>query len=229
LAPTDACKNGEPACAGGKYGPPSAMVDAVPPYYLTNSINRANNPEDRSLRERCMQGRLPDLGLIPYPYFLEVVQGPGTVAIFYDTGQGEGWQRIIPVNNRAHLPSRIRQWGGHSRGRWDADAFVVDVTNFSPKAEFQGARETLHLIERWSRPDPNTLAYTVTMDDPATWTRPWTVKQEYARQPDGKLQIFKDTRCHEGNYGMPSLLRGARQEDRAFAEGRGTNPALKRR
>jgi hypothetical protein len=229
LQPTDACKNGEPACAGGKYGPPSPLVNAVPPYYLTNSINRSLNPEDRSLRERCMQGRLPDLGLIPYPYFLEFVQSPGTIAIYYDTGQGEGWQRIIPINSGPHLPPHVRQWGGDSRGRWEGNALVVEVTNFSPKTEFQGSRETLRLIERWNRIDARTLEYTVTMDDPKTWTRPWTVKQEYGRQPDGKFLIFKDIRCHEGNYGMPSLLRGAREEEKAFAEGRGPDPATKRR
>jgi hypothetical protein len=99
------------------------------------------------------------------------------------------------------------------------------VTNFSPKTYFQGAQENLHLVERWTRLDANTIEYAVTIEDPTTWTRPWTVKQEYSRQSDEANRIYKEPRCHEGNYGMVALLAGARDQERAFAEKRGPDPA----
>jgi hypothetical protein len=101
------------------------------------------------------------------------------------------------------------------------------VTNFSPKTDFQGSRENLHLVERWTRTGPNTLEYVVTIADPAVWTRLWTVKQEFAKQSDEQNRIYYEPRCVEGNYGLPGLLRGRRTEERAFAEGRGPNPATR--
>jgi len=154
-----------------------------------------------------------------------VVQSPGTVSIFYDTGQGQGWQRIIPVTGRPHLPPDVRQWWGDSRGRWEGNTLVVDVTNFTAKTDFQGSRENLHLIERWTRVDANTIDYTVTMQDPTTWTKAWTIKQDLTRQPEQANRLYKEPRCHEGNYGMPALLVGARAEEKAFAAGRGPDPA----
>ena len=172
------------------------------------------------MSERCMAAVLPD-----FAGFRRIVQSPGSVSIFYDTGQGQGWQRNIPVTGRPHLPSHIRQRFGDSRGRWDGDTLVVDVTNFAPKSEFQGSRENLHLIERWTRTGPNTLEYVVTMDDPTTWTKSWTVKQGYTLQNEQANRIYYEPRCHEGNYGLPALLAGGRAAEKAFAEGRGPNPA----
>jgi hypothetical protein len=99
------------------------------------------------------------------------------------------------------------------------------VTNFSAKTDFQGSRENLHLVERFTRKDANTIEYVVTMEDPTTWTRPWTVTQEWTKQSDEANRIYKEPRCHEGNHGMPALLAGARAEERAFARGRGPDPA----
>jgi hypothetical protein len=104
---------------------------------------------------------------------------------------------------------------------------VVDVTNFSPKTDYQGSRENLHLIERWRRLDADTLEYMVTLDDLTTWTRPWTVKQEMTRQGEQHNRIYYEPRCHEGNYGQVGLLAGARAEERAFAQGRGPHPATR--
>ena len=171
-----------------------------------------------------MGARLPDLGGAT-GFFLQIVQSPAAVSIFYDTGQGQGWQRIIPVTNRPHLPSHVRQWWGDSRGRWEGNTLVVDVTNFTAKTDFQGSRENLHLVERWTPVDAQTIEYTVTVEDPTTWTRPWTVKQELSKQNNEANRIYKEPRCHEGNYGMPALLAGARAEEKAFAQGRGPNPA----
>ena len=232
---TDLCKNKLPGCEGGKYGPPSPRRNEVAPYYVTvgaaggggaggGAINRADGPEDRGLGERCMAAALPDFGGNT-GFYLQIVQSPERVAIFYDTGQGQGWQRIIPVTSNPHLPSQVRQWWGDSRGRWEGRTLVVDVTNFSPKSYFQGSQENLHLVERWTRLDANTIKYAVTIEDPSTWTRPWTVKQDYSKQSDATNRIYKEPRCHEGNYGMVALLEGARIEERAFAEKRGPDPA----
>src|SRR5436190_11821678 len=155
---TETCKQGDAACAGGKYGPPSPRYRDTPPFYNTGRLNRSDGPEDRSMTERCMAAVLPD-----FTGYRRIVQAPGTVSIFYDVGQGQGWQRIVPVASSPHLPSPIPQRFGDSRGRWEGETLVVDVTNFSPKSDFMGSRENRHLVERWTRTGPNTLEYVVTI------------------------------------------------------------------
>jgi hypothetical protein len=226
LQPTAACKEKHPGCAGGKYGPVSPRRNETPPMYLSGAggglINRANGPEDRSLSERCLGGTLPDFGSFTGG-FSRIVQAPGQISIFYDGGQG--WSRIIPITTAPPLPATIRQWWGDSRGRWEGNTLVVDVTNFSPKSDFQGAHENLHLVERWTRLDADTIEYAVTVDDPTTWTSSWTAKQELKKQSDAANQIYYEPRCHEGNYGLAAMLAGARVAERAFAERRGPDPA----
>ena len=222
LQPTETCKNKDAACAGGKYGPVSPRRAEMPPLYNTGRTNRNDGPEDRSMTERCMGAVLPDFG-----GYRRIVQAPGSVSIFYDTGQGQGWQRVIPVDGRPHVPSSIRQRFGDSRGQWDGDTLVVDVINFSPKFSYQASREKLHLVERFRRVDANTIEYSATIEDPATWTKPWTVKQEMVRQDEQANRIYYEPRCHEGNYGLPTMLLGTRTEERAFAKGEGPDPATK--
>jgi hypothetical protein len=230
LQATDVCKNKLPGCEGGAYGPPSPKRNETPPYYLATgaagggAINRSDGPEDRTLGERCMAAILPDFGGAA-GFFPQIVQSPDAVSIFYDTGQGQGWQRVIPITDRPHLPSHVRQWWGDSRGRWEGDTLVVDVTNFSPKTDFQGSRENLHLVERFTRRDANTIEYVVTIEDPTTFTSPWTVQMEWTKQDDKANRHYKEPRCHEGNHGMPALLAGARAEERAFRQGKGPDPA----
>jgi hypothetical protein len=222
LQPTETCKKKDAACAGGTYGPVSARRNETPPFYNTGRTNRNDGPEDRSTAERCMAAQLPDFG-----GYRRIVQGLGTVSIAYDTGQGQGWQRVIPVDGSPHVPSAIRLRFGDSRGRWEGNTLVVDVTNFSPKFSFQGSRETLHLVERFTRIDANTIEYAVTIEDATTWTKPWTVKQEYVKQDEQANRIYSEPRCHEGNYGLPTMLLGTRTEERAFAAGKGADPATK--
>ena len=171
-----------------------------------------------------MLGGLPDFGSI-VGFYPRIVQSPESVSIFYDTGQGQAWQRVIPITNAPHLPSHIRQWWGDSRGHWEGNTLVVDVTNFSAKKEYQGSRENLHLVERYTRLDANTIEYVARIEDPTTWTKPWTVKQEWAKQSDQSNRSYTEPRCHEGNYGLVGLLAGGRAADRAFAQGRGPDPA----
>ena len=111
-----------------------------------------------------------------------------------------------------------------SRGHWEGAALVVDVTNFSPKVDFRGARENLHLVERWTRTAPDTLQYEVTIADPSVWTRPWTIRQELTRQSDQENRFYAEPRCVDSNYGLVGLLHGRRVNERAFAEGRGLDP-----
>jgi hypothetical protein len=223
---TQTCQNKDRGCAGGTYGPPSPRWNEVPPRYNTGRLNRHDGPEDGSLGDRCMSAILPDFGGV-VGGFTRIVQSPGGISLFYDTGQGQGWQRNIVMNGSPHLPANIRQWWGDSRGRWEGNSLVVDVTNFSPKTDFQGSRENLHLVERFTRLDANTLEYMVTIEDPTIWTRPWTAKQEMTHQDDAANRIYYEPRCSEGNYGLPGLLSGARADDTAFAEGRGPHPATK--
>ena len=179
LQATDTCKDNLSGCAGGTYGSPSPRREETPPVYFTGAMNRADGPEDRNLGERCLLGRLPDFGGAA-GFVLQIIQSPGAASIFYDTGQGQGWQRAVQVTDRPHLPAHLQQWRGDSRARWEGETLVVDVTNFTPKNDFFGSRENLHLTERWTRLDEERLEYVVTIEDPTTWTRPWTVALELA-------------------------------------------------
>jgi hypothetical protein len=226
LQSTETCKSRSPACAGGEYDPtPSRRRAELAPRYNLAHINRDDGPEDHWPNDRCLTSGLPEFGTAFGGSFRRIVQTPGGISIFYDVGQGQGWQRNIVMDGSPHLPAEIRQWFGDSRGRWEGDTLVIDVTNFSPKTDYQGSRENLHLIERWTRSNPTTLEYVVTIEDATVWTRPWTVKQEFTRQNDEANKIYTEPRCIEGNYGLPGLLRGRRVEEQAFAEGRGPDPA----
>jgi hypothetical protein len=226
LQSTDTCKTKSSRCRGGKYDPaPSPRRAELPPRYNTLRMNRYDRPEDGGLSERCLTGGLPEFGTAFGGSFRRIVQTPSGITMFYDVGQGQGWQRNIVMDGSPHLPADIRQWFGDSRGHWEGDALVIDVTNFSPKTDYRGSRENLHLIERWTRTSPTALEYVVTIEDPTVWTHPWTVRQEFTKQSDQEDRIYYEPRCVEGNYGLPGLLRGARMDDRAFAEGLGPDPA----
>jgi hypothetical protein len=224
LQSTQTCKNEEPGCRGGKYDPtPTPRRTETALRYNTARMNRNDGPEDSSLAERCLTGGLPEFGT-NNGSFRRIVQTPGGIAIYYDVGQGQGWQRNIVMNGSPHLPPDIRQWYGDSRGHWEGDTLVVDVTNFSPKTDYQGSRENLHLVERWTRTGPTSLEYVVTAEDPSVWTRPWTAKQEFTRQSDAENRVYYEPRCIEGNFGLPGIMHGRREEERAFTEGRGPDP-----
>src|SRR5438552_7353806 len=166
LQSTDTCKNKSVACAGGTYDPtPSPRRSEPRPCYNTVRINRHDGPEDGALPDRCLTLGLPEFGAATGS-FRRIVQTAGGIAIFYDVGQGQGWQRNIIMDGRPHLPASVRQWYGDSRGRWEGDTLVIDVTNFTPKNDFRGSRENLHVVERWTRTSPATLDYAIPVDDP---------------------------------------------------------------
>ena len=222
---TETCRIEYRSCAGGKYDPtPSPRLAERTLRYNLISINRHDGPEDSPAAVRCLTAGLPGVG---GQRTNRIIQTPGGIAMFYDVGQGQGWQRNVVMDGRPHLPSNIRQWYGDSRGHWEGNTLIVDVTNFSEKTDFQGSRENLHLVERWTRTSPNTLEYVVTIEDPTVWTKPWTVTQEFTRQSEQSNRIYYEPRCNEGNYAHPGILRGARLQEAAFAEGRGPNPATR--
>jgi hypothetical protein len=141
----------------------------------------------------------------------QIVQSPGYVTILHEEYRD---RRIIPVDGRPH--GKIRQWFGDSVGHWEGDTLVVDTTNFVDKTHYEWASiwtrpsETLHLVERFRRTDADTLEYTITVEDPMTFVKPWTAVIPISRIPDG-TQIYEYA-CHEGNYAMPNLLSGARAD-----------------
>jgi hypothetical protein len=230
---TEVCKLNMQACTGGKHVEPKGDVwNIKPPFYLRGAqggigsgagiVSRSDGPEDRGHSERCMSAALPDFG-----GYRRIVQSPGKVSIYYDTGQGQGWARVIPITDAPHAPANVKLWWGDSRAKWDGKTLVVDVTNFSEKSNYQGAGEKLHLVEKWTRLDADTVQYEVTVEDPTVWTRPWTAKQELKRQSETENRIYYEPRCHEGNYGMASLLAGARQDEQLFKAGKAPHPATK--
>ena len=211
LKASSACKDGESSCAGGEYGPPSPLYQsAVAPHYSKGNVNRANGPEDRGLGERCLGGYNLEFSN-QNGFFRRIVQSPGGITMYYDSGQGQGWQRNIVMNGSPHLPSHVRQWWGDSRGHWEGDTLVVDVTNFTPKTSQMGASENLHMIERWTRTGPDTLEYTVTVDDPSTWTAPWTATQELQRQDNYSNRFYVEPRCTKATMECPHCLEADEQ------------------
>ncbi|MXY26211.1 MAG: hypothetical protein F4Y45_17045 [Acidobacteria bacterium] len=218
LQNTETCEKNAPGCRGGTYGLPSPRRFDVTPFYNTSRMNRHFGPEDQSLGDRCMRGTTPDTR-----GHRRIVQGEDSIAIGIDTGQGQGYQRIVNLGGE-HPPSHVRLRHGDSRGHWEGETLVIETTNFSPKFPFRGSTENLRLTERYTRVDADTLEYEATIEDPAVWTAPWTIRQELKRQDDQQNRIYYEPRCHEGNYGLPALLIGARMDDQRFEEGTGPDP-----
>lgn len=167
------------------------------------------DPEVFPLGERCVNFGIPRVQA-GYNSYLQVVQAPGFVTIMNEMAHDA---RIIPLDGRPHLDSRIRVWNGDSRGRWDGDTLVVDTTNFSARSEFMGAHETLHLTEKLTRVSADVLNYEFTVTDPATWTAPWTAMIPLKL----KNELIYEYACHEGNSAIPNMLRGHRYEEREAA------------
>ena len=175
-------------------------------------LRPADGPENRGLSERCITFGVPRFQAA-YSSVYEIVQSPTHVVFRMETIHDA---RIIPLDNRPHLPDQIPQWLGNSRGHWEGDVLVVETKGFSPKSNFQGSSSGLHLVERFSRSAADTLQYEATMSDPTTWTRPWTVRIPFKRINEPLLEYA----CHEGNVGMVGILSGARKQDAERAAGR---------
>jgi len=174
----------------------------------------ADSYADLSLWTRCVSRGWNGIGSW-YSSNYQIFQSPGYVVVFQELIHEP---RIIPLDARPHLPEGTTQWLGDSRGRWEGDTLVVETTNFDPRTNFQGSRDTLKLIERYRLRDANNLDYEFTIDDPKTFTRQWTAARPMRRQTDG-ISVFEYA-CHEGNYAMAGILRGARMEERVATKTR---------
>jgi hypothetical protein len=182
------------ASEGAPSGPPGAF----------------DGPESRPLAERCLLGFLSTAGPPSLPnYFYnnlkQIVQTPNTILILNEMVHDA---RVVRMNAQ-HLPPTVRKWMGDSVGRWEGDTLVIDTTNFTGKTQFQGSSDQLHVVERISRIDANTLRYRFTIEDPQTWDRAWTGEYPWNRSAE---RIFEYA-CHEGNYSLENMLRGARAKE----------------
>jgi hypothetical protein len=167
----------------------------------------ADTWQDRSLWERCITQGLPKVSGRFYNANIQIFQTPDHVAILYEMIHEA---RIVPLHGRGPLTPAVRQYLGDARGRWEGDTLVVDTANFSDRTNFGGSTTGLHMIERFTRVDVDTLLYEVTFEDPTTWTRPWTAELPMP-QTQGAIYEYA---CHEGNYGMTGILSGGRAEQR---------------
>jgi len=171
-----------------------------------------DNPEQRPLGERCLLGFGSTSGPPALPdYFYndlhQIVETSDSILILTEMVHDA---RIIRMNAE-HLPKNIRRWMGDSVGHWEGDTLVVDTTNFNDKTRFRGATEDLHVVERFKRVDNKTLLYRFTVEDPNTWDKPWTGEYTW---PATDKPIYEYA-CHEGNYALGDILRGARLAERS--------------
>jgi hypothetical protein len=167
---------------------------------------------DRSLGDRCIvsRGGWPHVVVNAGSYgnIIRIIQSPGYVVLTHEMIHET---RVIPVDGRPHVGDGIRQYLGDPRGRWEGNTLVVEVTNFSDKTDFRGSRETLRLVERFTRVGPDAINYAVTIDDPKTFTKSWTIGVPL-KQDKEQTEIFEYA-CHEGNYAMRNILSGARADE----------------
>lgn len=206
------------------YDPPDGKLPPVTPDAVQRAAARRaaagfDSYENRPLQERCIIWTHEGPPMLPPPYndVLQIIQSPGHVLVVREV---ETAPRLIPTDGGPHLPEDIRRWAGDSRGRWEGDTLVVDTTNFTGKTAFQGSSAALHVVERFTRVSADRILYRFTVDDPNTWTRPWSAELPLlaARGP------LYEYACHEGNYGMPDTLRGARFAEQEAAQGAKREP-----
>jgi hypothetical protein len=144
------------------------------------------------------------------------VQGPGYVAIRYEMIHEA---RVIPLDSHTHVGRNIQLDMGDARGHWDGDTLVVETTNFKDRSVYRNANAAaLKLTERFTKIAPNRVKWSVTVDDPGTWTRAWTFAMPLTQNDGEPLMPYE---CHEGNYGLKNILSAARADEKAGATGSG--------
>jgi hypothetical protein len=198
--------------------PPDGRIPALTPEAQRNvaakaearRLHPADGPEDRSLQERCILWPAAGPPMMPVGYNnnYEIVQGKGYVAVIVEMIHDV---RIIPTDGSPHLPANVRLWLGDPRGHWEGNTLVVDSTNFTDKTNFRGSGENLHLVERFTRTGPESLMYEFTVEDPASFVKPWTAQVPMTSTAGPVLEYA----CNEGNYAMQGILAGARTTEKA--------------
>jgi hypothetical protein len=201
--------------------PPDGRIPPLTPEGKKRAAARAeqlklhgtDGPENGSPRLRCIVSPIAGPPMMPDTYNsnYQFVQTPGYVLILSEEIHDA---RLIPLDSRPHLVPNVRQWKGDSRGHWEGSTLVVETTNFTDQTNFAGSSENLRLVERFKRTGPDMILYEFTVNDPAVFTRPWTV-QITMRKTKGPIFEYA---CHEGNYGLANALSGARAEEKAAAE-----------
>ncbi len=172
-----------------------------------------DGPEGRNLWERCLTSGVPRLGGV-YLQNIHLLQTPDHVVMLHEMIHEV---RVIPLDGRPHLPAAVPQWLGSSRGRWEGDTLVVETRHFTAGQLYRGvSQESVHLTERFSLIDTDTIGYAVTFEDPDLWTRPWTAVLSLPRTPGPMFEYA----CHEGNVGMRNTLEIARGEEAARVRSR---------
>jgi hypothetical protein len=168
----------------------------------------AHGPEDRGVGERCILGFNAGPPFFPSAYNnnVQIIQTRDYVVLHNEMVHNA---RIVPLR-ATHKAAGVPQWNGESRGRWDGNTLVVETKNFKDETAFQNSTENLHLVERFTRVGRDTLIYEFTVTDPTTWTKPWTAQIPMTRT-EGEIYEYA---CHEANYGMENLLKGARFVDK---------------
>jgi hypothetical protein len=176
-------------------------------------VGQFDSAQTRSLSERCIYWAHEGPPILPTGYNSNVliVQAPGTFVIQHEMMPVA---RIVPLDGRPKIGSALRAYRGDSRGRWDGDTLVVETTNYSEKTAWRGSSENLKVVERLTMVSPTIIRYQFTVEDPSTWTRPWHGEYEMTRI-EGPLFEYA---CHEGNYQLPSILKGARLAEEAAAQ-----------
>ncbi|HVS25067.1 MAG TPA: hypothetical protein VMU03_15160, partial [Gammaproteobacteria bacterium] len=173
-----------------------------------------DGPQDFNPLERCISRGLPG-SMIPVMYgnVYQIVQSPGYVVITYEIVHEA---RVIPLDGRAHVGAAIHEHMGDARGHFERDTLVVETTNFKPLTAYRGANpERLKITERFKRVAPDKIAWSATMDDPTTWTKPWTIAMPLTLDPQPAMAF----ECHEGNYGLRNILSAARSAESKQASG----------
>jgi hypothetical protein len=193
---------------------PEGVVPPMLPQARARNAERAakgrghefDSHENRPLSERCLlmnQERIPMVPGANEGNLLQIVQGPGYVILLHEIDHST---RVIPTDGRPHVPSNIRQWQGDSVGHWEGNMLVVDTTNFTNLTAYRGSSEELHLVERFTRTADDAMIYQFTVEDPATWARPWTAEVPWTTT---KGPVYEYA-CHEGNTMISTILHGAR-------------------
>jgi hypothetical protein len=209
--------------------PPDGKIPALMPAAAAarqqkiDRIFHPDGPEDLGLGDQCLMFSTGAPPMLPYPYNsnYRIVQTKDYVAIYVEMVHDT---RIIPLDRRKHLPSSVRLWYGDSVGHWEGDILVVDTTNFIEKSQFYFqlpyqvttgpfADTNMHVVERFRRLDADTILYQFDVDDPTAYVRPWKGEYTMSASP-GPVYEYA---CHEGNYGLPDVLKGVRAQEKAAA------------
>jgi hypothetical protein len=194
--------------------PPDGRIPPTVPGFAERARARAaaarsRGPADRAqdlgLSTRCVHFGTPNL-MAGYQSYFAVTQSPDTVVLRTEMIDDA---RVIPLDGRPHVSKAITMYHGDSVGRWEGDTLVIDTRNFSPNTSFRGSSENFHLVEKLRRVSDDTLEYYVTIDDPTVWTAPWTLMIPLKKTGEEMFEYA----CHEGNYGLPAILRGARAQE----------------